>query len=168
MRANASTSSPRRRANPHELRAGGLASRVNPHGRMMHRQTMRPINTALAATVGLAATVACEETIEPTAPEPGVGQVEMRGDVERMYKSGAFRFDIEAGPNEGQEILVLPSTPGLILEEGAEVDVIADLREIRTASFEEETGLRWEDNYEDDFTLEELVVADAVSVAVVD
>lgn len=120
---------------------------------------------ALAAGLGV---MACEETVEPTPPEPNVGQVEMRGDVEEMYTSGAFRFDIEAGPNEGQEVLVIPSTPGLVIEEGAEVDVIASVREVTQASFERETGLHWEDNYEDDFTAEEVIVADAVSVAVVD
>lgn len=122
---------------------------------------------AASLAVGLGS-VACEETVEPTPPEPKVGQVEMRGDVEEMYTSGAFRFDIEAGPNEGQEVLVIPSTPGLVFEEGAEVDVIATTSEVTKASFERETGLHWEDNYEDDFTQNEVIVADAVSVAVVD
>jgi len=83
----------------------------------MHEQPRRHICTLTSAGALLAAmgAVACVETTEPTPPEPGVGQVEMRGDVEEMYTSGAFRFDIEAGPNAGQEVLVIPSTPGLPL-----------------------------------------------------
>jgi len=136
----------------------------------MHEQPRRHICTLTSAGALLAAmgAVACVETTEPTPPEPGVGQVEMRGDVEEMYTSGAFRFDIEAGPNAGQEVLVIPSTPGLFIEEGAEVDVIASVREVTEASFERETGLHWEDNYEEDFTENEVIVADAVSVAVAD
>jgi hypothetical protein len=141
--------------------------KINEHPRR-HICTLTSSAALAAASAMALGTVGCEETVEPTPPEPRIGQVEMRGDVEEMYTSGAFRFDIEAGPNEGQEVLVIPSTPGLVLEEGAEVDVIASVTEVTQAAFERETGLHWEDNYEDDFTQDEIIVADAVSVAVVD
>lgn len=133
-----------------------------------HRRHICTLGGALTAALLAVSSTGCdEEEVQPTPPQPELGEVEMRGDVEQVYASGAFRFDVEAGPNEGREVLVIPP-PGAVFEEGLEVDVIADVSEVTEASFEEESGLRWEDNYEDTFTEEEIILAEAVAVTLVE
>lgn len=101
--------------------------------------------------------------------EPGIGAeqaveqmgVTVRGDLEEVYPSGAFRFDPEEGWINYDSILVVPAE-GVMAPEGAsEVEVEGEVEEIDDVDFPERFGFEV-DALRDDLDHSLFIIAERV------